>query len=155
MHNEFGLNLFVLCFVLSFGEFVFVSREEIFTVREEMIRLLQFIFQTTEHHWRKQRNIFKVYKLMGVCQTSSSPLFSQGVRRTSNDVSTLKVEKVEVLKLGQPLCETFKLYSGPRGTGILTKPILKKFNARMGGGVPRGARGCWSFDWWTRNIPYS
>lgn len=77
---------------------------------------------------------------MGVCQTSSSPLFSQGVRRTSNDISTFKVEKVEVLKLGQPLCETFKLYSGPRGTGILTKPILKKFNAQMGGrGVPGGA----------------
>ena len=57
----------------------------------------------------------------------------------------------EVLKLGQPLCEAFKLHSGPRGTGILTKPILKKFKCPDGG---RGG-GCWSFDWCTRNIPYS
>ena len=45
----------------------------------------------------------------------------------------------EVLKLGQPLCEAFKLYSGPRGTGILTKPILKKFKCPDGGrGAPGG-----------------
>lgn len=69
------------------------------------------------------------------------PPFFPG-RRTSNDVSTFKVEKVEVLKLGQPLCEAFKLYSGPSGTGILTKPILKKFKCPDGGGVSRGARGC-------------
>ena len=66
------------------------------------------------------------------------PPFFPG-RLTSNDVSTFKVEKVEVLKLGQPLCEAFKLYSGPRGTGILTKPILKKFKCPDGGrGVPGG-----------------
>ena len=64
------------------------------------------------------------------------PPFFPG-RRTSNDVSTFKVEKVEVLKLGQPLCEAFKLYSGPRGTGILTKPILKKC-PDGGRGVPGG-----------------
>lgn len=80
---------------------------------------------------------------MGVCQTSSSPLFSQGVRRTSNDVSTFKVEKVEVLKLGQPLCEAFKLYSGPQGYGNFNETNPQKIQMPgWGEGCPGGARGC-------------